>query len=32
MAAWLNTPRPVWVHALAAAALVAIGYAVGRTR
>lgn len=28
---WLNSPRPVWVHLLAAAVLIAAGVAIGRS-
>lgn len=30
MSGLLNKPRPVWQHALAAAALVGVGYWLGR--
>lgn len=32
MYAWVNKPRPVWAHALAAGVLVALGIAIGRKR
>lgn len=30
MSAWLNKPRPLWVHLIAAGALVGLGYKIGK--